>query len=79
MGSCKFQGSERKASKKHSEEQCFLKDKYCKDQSISILQTRDRRRKVARYKRTTVTIYKMWQEKDDADTNMAMWKSNTES
>lgn len=49
------------------------------DQSISIPQTRDRRRKLTGYKGTTVIIYKTWQKKDDVDVKTAMWKSNTES
>lgn len=46
------------------------------DQSVSITQTRDRKRKITRYKGTAVIMYKMWQEKDDVDTNMVMWKSS---
>lgn len=38
------------------------------DKSTSIPQTRKGRRKITRNKNTIVTIYKMWQEKDDVST-----------
>lgn len=38
------------------------------DKRTSIPQTRKGRRKITRNKNTIVTIYKMWQEKDDVST-----------